>query len=75
MPVDDLWYLGKRGPDGERLKSKRYGRGRRWRCRYQDVNGTPRERLFERKADAEAWTSGPERGRLRSPGSITPSGE
>ena len=55
MSVDDLWYLRKRGPNGERMKSKRYGRGRRWRCRYEDAHGQPRERLFERKADAEAW--------------------
>ena len=55
MPVDDRWYLTKRSPTGERLKSKRHGRGKRWRCRYEDANGLPRERLFERKADAEAW--------------------
>jgi len=55
MPVDDLWYLTKRGPNGERLKSRRHGRGKRWRCRYTDANGHPRERLFDRKTDAEAW--------------------
>jgi hypothetical protein len=55
MPVDDRWYLSKRGPNGKKLESRRHGRGRRWRCRYQDANGQPRERLFERKADAEAW--------------------
>ncbi|MCZ7425896.1 site-specific integrase [Micromonospora sp. WMMA1949] len=55
MPIDDLWYLSKRGPNNERLKSKRYGRGKRWRCRYVDRNGEARERLFDRKVDAEAW--------------------
>jgi len=55
MSVDDLWYLTKRGPTGERLKSKRYGRGKRWRCRYTDATGQPRTRFFERKADAEDW--------------------
>jgi hypothetical protein len=35
--------------------SKRYGRGKRWRCRYHDANGIPRERLFHRKVDADAW--------------------
>ena len=55
MPIDDRWYLSRRGPDGERVKSRRYGRGKRWRCRYEDANGSPRERLFERKTDAEAW--------------------
>jgi integrase len=55
MSVDDRWYLNKRGPNGERLKSRRYGRGKRWRCCYLDAAGEPRERLFERKVDADAW--------------------
>lgn len=53
MPVDDLWYLSRRGPDGERLPSQRHGRGKRWRCRYNDDAGRPRQMLFEKKADAE----------------------
>jgi len=53
MAVDDLWYLKQRGPDGERLKSKRYGQGKRWRCRYVDANGQTRTRFFDRKVDAE----------------------
>ncbi|MEV6800503.1 site-specific integrase [Micromonospora rifamycinica] len=55
MPVDDLWYLTKRGPDKKRLPSKRHGRGKRWRVRYADGAGEPRERLFERKVDADAF--------------------
>lgn len=55
MPVDDLWYLSKRGPDGKRLPSKRHGRGKRWRVRYRDAAGVPRERLFDKKTDAERW--------------------
>lgn len=55
MPVDDLWYLKERGPDGKRLPSKRHGRGRRYRVRYVDASGTPREKLFDRKRDAELW--------------------
>lgn len=53
MAVDDLWYLKERGPNGERLKSKRHGRGKRYRVRWVDDNGQPRAQLFERKADAE----------------------
>lgn len=55
MAVDDLWYLRKRGPNGEKVKSKRYGRGKRWRCRYEDAGGTTRTRFFDRKVDADAW--------------------
>jgi integrase len=55
VPVDDLWYLAQRGTNGERVKSQRYGRGRRWRCRYEDLSGEPRVKFFERKVDAEAW--------------------
>ncbi|GIE79069.1 hypothetical protein Aph02nite_50190 [Actinoplanes philippinensis] len=55
MAVDDLWYLKGKGPDGERLPSKRHGRGKRWRVRYTDDTGVARERLFDRKADADRW--------------------
>lgn len=55
MPIDDLWYLKKRGPDDKRIPSKRHGRGRRFRVRYLDASGESREKLFERKRDAEAW--------------------
>ncbi|WP_328851535.1 site-specific integrase [Micromonospora globbae] len=55
MPVDDLWYLNKRGPDGKRLPSKRNGRGKRWRVRYVDDTGQPKQKLFERRADADQF--------------------
>lgn len=55
MPVDDLWYRKQRGPDGERLKSKRHGKGKRWRCRYVDASGKTHTRFFDRKVDAEAF--------------------
>jgi integrase len=55
MAVDDLWYLAKRDPHtGERRRSTRHGRGRRWRVRWSDPQtGETRTALFERKADAE----------------------
>lgn len=54
MPVDDLWYLRKRGADGKPLPSKRHGRGKRWRCRWVDPEtGQKREQLFHKKSDAE----------------------
>ncbi|MBG0568089.1 tyrosine-type recombinase/integrase [Actinoplanes aureus] len=55
MPVDDLWYLKERGPDGSRLPSRKHGRGKRWRVRWTDDQGEGRERLFERKVDAERF--------------------
>ena len=55
MPVDDLWFRKERGPDGKRLPSRRHGRGRRYRVRYVDASGTPREKLFTHKRDAEMW--------------------
>ena len=55
MAVDDLWYLTNKGPGGERLPSKRHGRGKRWRVRYADDAGKPRERLFDKKVDADRW--------------------
>jgi integrase len=53
MAVDDLWYLKKRGPDDERLPSKRHGRGKRWRVRWVDDQGAERTQLFEKKTAAE----------------------
>ena len=55
MAVDDLWYLAKRGPDGSRLPSRKHGRGKRWRVRWIDNLGNSRERLFERKTDADRY--------------------
>lgn len=55
MPVDDLWFLRQRDlTTGERVRSQRYGRGKRWRVRWVDPQtGEPRTEAFERKADAE----------------------
>lgn len=55
MAVDDLWYLARRDPEtGERRPTKRHGRGKRWRVRWNDPRtGETRTELFERKADAE----------------------
>lgn len=55
MAVDDLWYLSKKGPDGERLPSKRHGRGKRWQVRYIDDTGRECRPLFEKKGDAEKF--------------------
>ncbi|GAA1769445.1 hypothetical protein GCM10009681_46020 [Luedemannella helvata] len=37
------------------MRESRHGQGKRWRVRYNDANGEPHTRFFERKADADAW--------------------
>ncbi|WP_169275607.1 tyrosine-type recombinase/integrase [Bifidobacterium moraviense] len=58
----------------ERWRSSRYGRGRRWRCRWYTVEGTTRRQhsqSFAKLADAEAFRAAMEddvrRGRYASP--------
>ncbi|MCI2416298.1 site-specific integrase [Saccharopolyspora sp. K220] len=55
MPVDDLWYLRGRDPGtGERIPSKRHGRGKRWRVRWVDPKtGQTQTALFGKRAQAE----------------------
>jgi len=56
MAPQDLWYLKKRGPNDERIKSKRYGRGRRWRVNYTDPRtGEERHPAFDTKVEAEQF--------------------
>ncbi|RZU50998.1 site-specific recombinase XerD [Krasilnikovia cinnamomea] len=54
MPVD-LWHLKERGPNDERLKSKRHGQGKRWRGIAVGPSGETVTRAFERKEDAKDW--------------------
>jgi integrase len=53
--VDDLWYASKRGPDGERVPTKRHGRGHRWRVRFTDPEGKELTRSFDKRSDAEQF--------------------
>jgi len=54
VAVDDLWYLRKKDAEGNRLPSKRHGRGKRWRVRWVDPEtGKKREELFTKKSDAD----------------------
>jgi integrase len=56
MSVDDLWcHTNKRGPDGKKLPTKRYGRGKRWRVRYTDDAGKRKSKLFETKTPADQF--------------------
>jgi len=55
MAVHDLWYFSALGPDKTKVKSTRYGRGKRWRVRYVDTAGESRNKHFDRKTDATAF--------------------
>src|SRR5690606_1459300 len=57
-----LWHLARPpegakpcGEHGKLVASNRHGRGKRWRVRYTDPNGQARERLYDRKGDADAY--------------------
>lgn len=52
----DLWYKTEKQPDGttQKVKSARYGRGKRWRVNYVDPNsGRERSPSFATKTEAE----------------------
>ena len=54
MAIDDLWYRRKRSASGDRIPSKRYGRGKRWRVRWVDpATGQRHTAFFSKKAAAE----------------------
>ena len=51
--IQDLWYSP--GPGGQDHPTARHGRGKRWKARYLDPDGTERSKAFARKADAEKF--------------------
>lgn len=50
--VQDLWA---KSVDGRRVRTDRYGKGRRWQARYFDPDSRERTRTFDRKQDAERF--------------------
>ena len=54
MPVVDLWHKTEKQPDGSRKKvrSNKYGRGKRWAARYRDLDGEQKSPVFETKEKA-----------------------
>jgi integrase len=50
--VRDRW---ERTIDGQRVRTARYGKGKRWQARYQDPDGRERNQDFDRKQDAERF--------------------
>ena len=55
--IEDRHFRAVTGPDGKpaREPRPRNGTGRRWRVRYEDLDGRERSRSFDRKADADAF--------------------
>lgn len=53
--VEDRWYATRKQPDGSWRKERtmRHGTGKRWLLRWRDHEGTPRNKSFTRKADAD----------------------
>lgn len=54
MPVVDLWHKTEKQPDGSRKKvrSSKYGRGKRWAARYRDPDGEQKAPVFETQEKA-----------------------
>lgn len=52
--IQDRW---ERGVDGERVRTTRYGKGKRWQARYRDPDGHERTKDFARRADAERFVA------------------
>lgn len=50
--IQDRW---ERTVDGERVRTSRYGKGKRWQARYHDPDGHERTKDFARKADAQRF--------------------
>jgi integrase len=50
--VEDRW---EKVIEGGRIRTDRYGKGKRWRARYADADGRDRSQSFSRKGDAEKF--------------------
>ena len=50
--VEDRW---EKVVSGQRIRTSRYGAGKRWRARYVDGDGRERSQTFVRKGDAERF--------------------
>lgn len=55
MAIDDLWYLKTRKPNGDRIPSKRHGRGKRYRVRIDSPDGNAPTKSFDKLSDAKRY--------------------
>ncbi|MFE4514517.1 tyrosine-type recombinase/integrase [Kitasatospora sp. NPDC056783] len=60
--IQDRWYKTEPGPDGKprRVRTDRYGTGKRYRARYVGPDGTEKSKSFpdRQKRQAEEWLTG-----------------
>lgn len=49
--VRDLWH--KKGPNGKKIRTEYYGKGKRWQARWETPDGDPKTKLFAKQVDAE----------------------
>lgn len=58
--IEDRWRKTVLDDDGNQqtVPSSADGKGRRWRARYVDENGTEHCKRFDRKTDAQTWLNG-----------------
>ncbi len=59
--IDDRWMVER---NGHRVPTDRFGSGKRWRVRYRTPNGQQRNRAFERKVDAQRFSTTVEAAKL-----------
>lgn len=59
--IDDRWTVER---DGQRVPTDRFGSGKRWRVRYRTPNGQQRNRAFDRKVDAQRFSTTVEAAKL-----------
>jgi integrase len=52
--IDDRWHATDRAT-GARVRTARYGTGKRWLARWRDDTGAQRKRAFDRRGDAEKF--------------------
>jgi len=52
--IADRWHVTERAT-GRKVRSSRYGRGKRWQVRFRDPAGESRNRSFDRKVDADRF--------------------
>jgi integrase len=60
--VKDLWYVTK---DAKRVRTERYGKGKRWLAVWQGSDGKDQTRAFDRKVDADKHGTAMEADRMR----------